>query len=541
MKLPAAALTLPFSAVLWPRAQAFSRALEDPREAQEEVFSRLRRVLPALSGLGRMEEVRALPLQRWDVLAGDMEAVAGGDHGRLSRSPLVRFERSGGSSGAQKLVPMTRASLQEMNRALQPWLWSLYTQRAGVAGGCAYWSISPVAQERQRTRGGIPIGAEDDAEYFPSLLRQLVGRVMAVPSAVAALPSVESCRYVTLLHLLHREDLSLVSVWSPTFLTLLVQSLDEHLERLLGDLERGTCTVPGDVQVPGELLRTLAPPPSPARASRLRRAAASGPLRARDAWPRLSLVSLWADAAAANFLGEALARFGGVPVEGKGLLATEGAVSLPWVGAPAPVLAVRSHLLEFLDEAERPHFAHELQRGRTYEVVLTTGAGLVRYRLGDRVQVVGRHRATPCVRFVGRGDLVSDLVGEKLAAAFVGNVLAAVQAQARFAMLAPAVGGGARRYRLYVESALDDRGLRRAAAAVERELSEGHPYRYARQLGQLAEVDVMRVTDGAQAYERGCIRRGQRAGDVKPTPLHPRTDWDEAFGGVVLPPSGEER
>jgi hypothetical protein len=541
MKLPAAALTLPFSAVLWPRAQAFARALEDPREAQEEIFARLQRVLPALSGMQRMEEVRTLPLQTWDVLAADMEAVAGGDHARLSRSPLVRFERSGGSSGAQKLVPMTRASLQEMNRALQPWLWSLYTQRPGVAGGCAYWSISPVAQGKQRTPGGITIGAEDDAEYFPAVLQQLIGRVMAVPSAVAALPTVEACRYVTLLHLLHREDLSLVSVWSPTFLTLLVQSLDEHLEALLGDLERGSCTVPGASQVAGDLLRKLAPPASPARASQLRRAAASGPLQARDTWPRLSLVSLWTDAAAANFLGEALARFEGVPVEGKGLLATEGAVSLPWAGAPAPVLAVRSHLLEFLDEAQRPHFAHELEDGRTYEVVLTTGAGLVRYRLGDRVQVAGRHRATPCVRFVGRGDLVSDLVGEKLAAAFVGTVLAGVQAQARFAMLAPVLGGGGRRYRLYVESTLDDRGLRDAAAAVEHRLSEGHPYRYARQLGQLSAVDVMRVTDGAQAYERGCIRRGQRAGDIKPTPLHPRTDWDEVFGGVVLAPPTEER
>ncbi|MEN9797803.1 MAG: hypothetical protein RL653_1499 [Pseudomonadota bacterium] len=541
MKLPAAALTLPFAAALWPRAQAFSRALEDPREAQEEVFTRLRRVLPALSGLQRMEEVRALPLHRWDVLAADMEAVASGDHGRLSRSPLVRFERSGGSSGAQKLVPMTRASLQEMNRALQPWLWSLYTQRPGVANGCAYWSISPVAQGKQRTAGGIPVGAEDDAEYFPAALQQLIGRVMAVPQAVAALPSVEACRYVTLLHLLHREDLSLVSVWSPTFLALLVQSLDANLERLLTDLERGTCTVPGDTQVAGDLLRKLAPAPSPARASHLRRAAGSGPLQARDLWPGLALVSVWTDAAAATFLPEALARFGGVPVEGKGLLATEGAVSLPWAGAPAPVLAVRSHLLEFLDEAERPHFAHELEEGRTYEVVLTTGAGLVRYRLGDRVQVVGRHEATPCVRFVGRGDLVSDLVGEKLAAAFVGNVLADVQGQARFAMLAPVVGGGGRRYRLYVESALDDRGLHEAAAAVERRLAEGHPYRYARQLGQLSAVDVMRVRDGAQAYERGCIRRGQRAGDIKPTPLHPRTDWDELFGGVVLPPPGEER
>ena len=539
--LPVQALTFPFAASTWPRATAFARALEDPREAQQEAFSRARGVLPALAGMQRMEELRALPLKGWDDLAADVEAVADGDVKRLSTSPLVRFERSGGSSGAQKLVPMTEASLAEMNRALQPWMWNLYARCPGVADGCAYWSISPLAAQRQVTRGGTPIGAEDDAEYLPRAARSLVGRLLPVPGAVAHLPTVELCRYATLLWLLSREDLALVSVWSPTFLSLMVQALDAHAGELLHDLEHGHFTPPPGSPAVDEALRArLAPPASPARARRLRGlASAGGPLDLPGAWPRLSLLSLWTDAAAAQFVGEATARFPGVPVEGKGLLATEGAVSVPWVGAPAPVLAVRSHVMEFLDAAGRPHFAHELEQGQSYEVVLTTGAGLVRYRLGDRVEVVGRHRATPCVRFVGRGGLVSDLVGEKLAAPFVETALGELKARSRFAMLAP-VMAGPRHYRLYVDTALDDVALRALARGVERALSAGHPYRYARELGQLGAVDVMRVQDGARAYERGCLRRGQRAGDIKPTPLHVSDGWDEVFGGVVLAPQAEE-
>jgi len=33
---------------------------------------------------------------------------------------------------------------------------------------------------------------------------------------------------------------------------------------------------------------------------------------------------------------------------------------------------------------------HELERGRLYSVILTTGGGLYRYALGDVVTVVGR-------------------------------------------------------------------------------------------------------------------------------------------------------
>ena len=541
-RLPVQALTWPFAASTWPRATAFEQALEDPREAQDESFTRLRAVLPALVKVKHLEELRSLPLKRWEDLEEDIQAVADGDVKRLSASPLVRFERSGGSSGAQKLVPMTRASLAEMNRALQPWLWSLYARRPGVAAGCAYWSISPLAQARRPTRGGTPVGAEDDAEYLPRSARALVGRLLPVPGAVAHLPSVESCRYATLLWLLGREDLSLVSIWSPTFLTLMVQALDAHLPALLEDLEHGRFTPPpGTPPVDAALCTRLAPPAAPARARALRRMAhGTGRLHLPEAWPGLSLVSLWTDAAAAQFVDEATARFPGVPVEGKGLLATEGAISVPWVGAPAPVLAVRSHVMEFLDRSGRPHFAHELEEGGTYEVVLTTGAGLVRYRLGDRVQVTGRVRATPCVRFVGRGGLVSDLVGEKLSAAFVETALDEVRSRARFAMLAPVLAGP-RHYRLYVDTPLDDVALRALARGVEQALSAGHPYRYARELGQLGAVDVMRVRDGARSYEQGCLRRGQRAGDIKPTPLHLKDGWDEVFGGELLPPGTEER
>lgn len=521
-------LTRPLAAALAPRAALLARALRDPQRAQERALHRMRAHVPALGRVRRLEDLRALPIRSYDDVQHLVARAADRDASLLSASPLVRFERSGGSSGAHKLVPMTRASLEEMNRAFQPWLHGLYTRWPGVASGCAYWSLSPMGQRAQRTTGGTPIGSEDDAEYFPAPLRAVLARVLAVPSVLGRFTDVERCRYATLRLLLQRTDLTLISVWSPTFLTLLMDALDRHLERLLYDLERGTCSVDDDHDVVALLpLRA-----QPDRARALRALAARGPLRGTDVWPRLALLSMWTHATASAHVEQARSRFPGVPVEGKGLLATEGVVSVPWT-APDPVLAVRSHVLEFLDGRGCAHAAHELEEGGVYEVLLTTGAGLVRYRLGDRVQVTGRIDATPCIRFLGRADATSDLVGEKLGASFVEAVLTSVRTPAtRFVMLAPSPQ--ATRYRLYIDDTRGDDAVRALGRKVEDQLCAAHPYRYARALGQLRAVEVVRMSEGIARYEAACVARGQRAGDIKPVALSPRADWDATFQGRPL-------
>lgn len=278
--------------------------------------------------------------------------------------------------------------------------------------------------------------------------------------------------------------------------------------------------------------------PKPERARVLREVLRSG-LQGRALWPRLALLSMWTDAQASHSVAPARRRFEGVEVQGKGLLATEGVVTLPLFGAPAPVLAVRSHFFEFLDPEHpdaRPRLAHELEVGRTYSVLLSTSGGLLRYRIGDLVRVEGFHHATPCLRFLGRADAVSDLVGEKLAATRVSTVLESLLPGAfggqrpSFAMVAPEWEDGAPpAYRLFLETEAPDARLEDAAHALERALCEGYHYRYARELGQLGPVRAVRVTEGTRSYEARCIALGQRAGDIKPTDLHRQAGWTAWF------------
>ncbi|WP_256561702.1 GH3 family domain-containing protein [Pyxidicoccus xibeiensis] len=540
-------------AALAPSALRFHRALHVPEAAQAECLSR---VLQAVSGsqqaarLPGFDRIRtprhfqdAVPLASPDAVAPDVERIAAGAPRVLTHEPVLRFEPSGGSSGASKLVPMTQGLLSEFQAALSPMLFELLHRRPALRTGPSYWSISPMGAKQGRTSGGLPVGSMEDSAYFSRALRPLLARVFAVPGIVGALPDVESCRYVTLWHLVAREDLTLISVWNPSFLTLLMDALVRHGERLAEDLERGTCRPPGDdgAAVRAVLAR-LRFPAQPARAAVLRSSLHHG-LQARELWPRLSLLSMWTDAQAAHAVPAACRRFTGVEVQGKGLLATEGVVTLPLFDTPAPVLALRSHFFEFQDPERpdaRPRLAHELERGRTYTVLLSTSGGLLRYRLGDLVRVEGFLRATPCLRFLGRADAVCDLVGEKLSATRVGTVLDATLpalfggARPGFAMLAPEwpTAPEPPAYRLFLETPAPDTKLTEAAAAVERALCEGHHYRYARELGQLGPVLAVRVAEGARRYEARCIALGQRAGDIKPMDLHRQPGWSAHFSGA---------
>lgn len=55
----------------------------------------------------------------------------------------------------------------------------------------------------------------------------------------------------------------------------------------------------------------------------------------------------------------------------------------------------------------------EVEIGGKYELIVTNRSGLYRYRLGDVVRVVGRHKKAPVVKFCYRRNQVINVAGEK--------------------------------------------------------------------------------------------------------------------------------
>lgn len=468
------------------------------------------------AGIRDAAEYRArVPQTVYGELHPFISRMADGEADVLVAGTVVTLEETSGSTGGPKLIPYTAAGLDAFRRALTAWLDDLVIAFPAIASGRSYWAISPVARAPRATPGGFPIGLPGDAAYLGESLGPLVAETLAVPPEIGMLADITEWRDTTCLHLLACEDLALVSVWSPTFLSDLLEHLRSEWTRLASLLEHGR----GDVA------------PNASRAGLARRVLAHPEPDFRELWPQLALVSCWDQASSRPFADALRYALRGVPVQGKGLLATEGVVSIPLSDTPMPVLAVDSGFYEFRDGAGRSLIAGEVSAGSDYDVVMTTESGLYRYATGDRVRVHGFAGEAPLLEFIGRGAHVSDLCGEKLSEDFVTAGLAPLRL--RFALVAPSAAPR-RGYSLFVDAAeVGCDGVTVVENSVEQAFCRSPQYAYARRLGQLAPLELRRCVRPLETWLRAGLERGQRLSVVKPPVLSAEHGWARRFQGPV--------
>lgn len=434
-----------------------------------------------------------VPMQNYVDLAESIKRIAGGEPDILFAGNAIAFERTSGSSDGQKLIPYSQASLNDFRTAIVPWLAQLVRQYQ-ISDGHAYWAISPATRQPEMTQGGIPIGMPD-AAYLGEDLIPFFLNVSAVPPWAGTLSDIQDWQLATLYFLVTCQDLVLISVWSPTFLIVLMTALEARNAELLAVLENGT-------ELNG---KTLAAQPSSAK--RLEEY-----LRSKNSerlWPQLKVISCWADASSAPFYQKLQQIFLHVAIQPKGLLLTEGVVTVPDQHNQTR-LTSQSGFYEFLDDKMNSWLAHQLKEGQSYEVVMTTSGGLYRYRTYDKVTCEGYSQRLPILRFAGRSNLTSDLVGEKLADDFVRQCLTGIQG---FSMLLPNPSGKPG-YSLVLDINTDN-NLEEIINAVEQRLCNNPHYAYARKLGQLKSLDAIRIQDPLQIYLASAIHLNTRLGDIK--------------------------
>lgn len=454
----------------------------------------------------------SVPISNYQAFEPWIDRIAGGEQNVLTTEPVRLLEPTSGSSGGRKLIPYTDSLRRQFRNGIDAWIGDVFSRNSAVRRGRAYWSVTP-AITPQQTLGGIKIGFDEDTDYLGFAGRLAARRVLAVPSWKMHNVPVEDTLRQTMHHLLAAPDLTLISVWSPTFLLSLLQVMQDEVEWLSNQFTRqGTPQILRSGRMIGEKVAAL--------------------------WPNLSLISCWCDGPSSRSAAELQRLLPAINIQPKGLLSTEAFVSVPFAGCDASVLSVRSHFFEFqpIDhETDRTYLSHELSPGRQYRVVVTTAGGLYRYRTGDVVSIVGFHNECPLVRFVGREGCVSDLVGEKLTDAFVSiainNTMNEFGFNPSFACLVP-IREPSPRYRLLLdlnESTVesDDKVARR----MENELSKNPYYEHAIRIGQLRPLEVSRSKNPDRSfwhqYESMCLTHQMRRGDIKPVALEIRFDWSD--------------
>ena len=430
-----------------------------------------------------------VPLTRYEELEPYIQKIYEGHKDILFMGEPVAFELTGGSTGGAKLIPYTQESFRDFQSAILPWFINTI-QSYGLSGKNIYLTISPALKREDKSEGGIRIGVRDE-EYLGDFLSSFDASGL-VPQWINELEDIYTWQLCTLYWLIKSRDLELISIWSPTFLLMLLDTLDTLENELLSLLENGDVISGYTLYADKEAL------------SRLNKYIATK--NTAILWPDIKLISCWGDASSKPFYEALKKRFSHVNFQAKGIISTESVVTIPDKNGN-PSLAIESAFYEFLGADGNILLADELSLGVSYEIVITTNGGLYRYQSGDIAICEFCDDEKVILRFEGRKGIVSDIVGEKLTEAFVSNSLEVIE---KPAILFPSTV----EYILFIEENISQ-NKEEISQKVEQKLSQNPQYAYARKMGQLKKLKIFYVESLSKSYLEYRTKKGSRIGDVK--------------------------
>lgn len=531
------------------------RALRRPREVQLRV---LRSILRRNRGtrFGRehgFEAIRshqayagAVPVQTYETLRPYVEEQEREGTAALNVERPVLYAETSGTTGSPKLIPVLRDSLSRhrRNQSVQTYLqWAADRE---AFHGKLLLIASPAVEGTLAS--GTPYGSTSGHIYrsMPALARTKY----VVPHEVFTIAG-HDLKYLVILRLaLACPDITAMASANPSTFLRLHSVLLEHRHRLREEIVTGAMP---EMDRLAPDVRAAVEPRLHCTAVRARELAAAldGPAPTyEDLWPGLRLVNTWTAGSCGIALGALrtllpsatrVSELGYLSSEFRGTITADQERNL---GAPT----VWDNFFEFVecddwDAGRRDvRLVDELEPGRQYQVLITTGAGLYRYFMNDVVEVTGRFEATPTLAFLRKGKGVTSITGEKL---YEDQVIAAMRSAQEevgltvcfFVLLADVE---ASRYRLVVEAPAGVDVLASGLAVhLERELARRNvEYAAKRASGRLRELEVLPVAAGTgDAYKRHCVERGVREGQFKVLILQYQDECSFAFPDYRLAPA----
>lgn len=397
----------------------FDARLADPRQAQEQT---LRSILKrhadceygrrhGFAAVGGYDDYRArVPVVGYEDLRPCVERMLAGEPDVLVRGAASYFSTTSGSTAAPKFIPGTQQTITAGCEAILARNAYLRRDHPRAFAGPPLFVVGNMAEGR--TPAGVTLGAMTGFGYQ---LAHIGFSATPFPHALFSIKD-HAARYYCILRLaLAAEDLSLISVYNPSTLLLLIQTATRRWPELMADIAGGTLAV--EAALPAELREELRPllVRDRARASQLASLRDGGPVAW---WPSLALLLCWKGGTLGYYLAELKRHLGALPVRDLGIVASEGMVTIPIDDATAGgVLLPDGGFVEFVPRDAGPEAARgawELDAGGEYRLLLTTQGGLYRYDLEDVVRVERFERGMPVLAFLHRAGRVHSFTGEKL-------------------------------------------------------------------------------------------------------------------------------
>ena len=542
-----------------------------------------------------------IPIVNYEDIKEFVEKEKVGKSNVLLSDKIKLFELTSGSTSDVKYIPYTEKFLKSYMNGVFSWIYNLYQNNKRLFLGSSYWSISPILKREAVTSGGIRVGIEDDTSYFDKVSAFFLNKLFTVPKEIKNIQNMEDFLLITAVFLLLSENLAMISVWSPSFLMILLDFIEKNhkvicqivksedlgteffADKNLGNkkyfqiiqkkyrklwkknrskflinyFEKYEKNILSKNDKTQNLEITEKNNENEIMAENKNLETKSGNKIVENfvdysvIWEKLSLVSCWADSDSYEIFIKLKEKLNfdkknmNLKFQGKGLMSTECIVSFPLENVEnGSVVAYNSFFYEFIQvsddklENRSPKLLDELELGERYCVVVTTNAGLYRYNTNDIVEVTGFYHKIPIVRFVGRINNFSDIVGEKLKNSFVEKqVLTTLEEnniKGEFLLFAPVRNEtGEIFYTLFLEIKKDGRKFnwKQIENEMNSSLCKAFHYEYAYKLGQLGKVRVFLIEkDGLKTYTAEKSKK-QKIGDIKYRLLDKNFGWENKFAG----------
>ncbi|TAE61951.1 MAG: GH3 auxin-responsive promoter [Nostocales cyanobacterium] len=448
-----------FSNILTPTAKQFHKTLSHPEITQETVKQEIFNLLinseyGKTLKINSIDDWQHIPIIEYDDIAHHLQTQ--NQQISLTPEPILFYEKTSGSSGAVKYIPYTQSLRKSFNQMFCVWAHDLITNGPKFNTGKIYVCISPQLNIENST-------LQDDLDYLDGWLKWFLRFWLVIPEKLTSLKNANSFKHQLALALLKAENLETISIWSPSFLQVQLQYIQEHRELLKTELQN---------MISYPRLKLLD----------------ENNINWVEMWKELKLISCWDSVNAADQAYNLKTQFPGVLVQGKGLLATEAPMTIPLIQAGGYVPVLDQVFFEFEDDDNNIYNLHELNINQEYKIIISQKGGLYRYRIGDRIKVTHYYHNTPCLQFIGRNQTTSDLVGEKLQEDFVKNAIEKLNLQnTNFKSLVPVAEPP--HYILLLDTATETPSV--IAEKLDQILSESYHYQRARTLGQLAKPEVL--------------------------------------------------
>lgn len=386
----------------WLGYRKFVKASRSPQAAQAKVWQE---ILPGLrqgkfwsKALGKNSSptLNDFDISTYQTYAQSIEESGKTGVSDLTAEPVIFWALSSGTSGKNKVFPITATYRQQFQRTTLPSVYRMFQQYPGFLKKPFLFFAFPGAD--RPLLAGKEVGFISNYNYRHMPKGML--KKYAFPLEIMTSGEVFADWYP--LYAL-RQDLSAMAAITPRAILGLVHAIEQNSSQLLDYLS-------GKMKIPSRLPQLDV---SSQRLAHLRVALKRPRINFREIWPGLEFIACWKSSVCALQLKCLEPYLAELPVFEGMYSATEGWVNVPLgtsVGAPVHPGA---HVFEFCPAGETPSAQKliplwELEVGREYEIFLTTAMGFVRYRLGDVIKCTGHFHHSPVIEFVQKaGDAIS--------------------------------------------------------------------------------------------------------------------------------------